>query len=687
MRVPLMIIALITLFTTQVFAGLTVTPTTTLQAETAPNTSAANPPTLNGNIAGANVSKLPTRQMLYPGSTTKIYAAWQGWFGPSNHINVGYNSGDPAQVHRQVEDMISRGIQGAIVDWFGASDPTDVATRLLRQEAEAHPGFEFAVMEDSGALYNAAIHNQCDVTQQLINDLTYIATQYEISPAYTHIAGRPVILMFGVDTFYIDWNRVRAAAPNNPLFFFRGTGGFTENSQSNGAFQWLDIVSPNPFDEAISAQSNFYNVALSTHEPTFGSAYKGFNDTQAIWSTNRYINQHCGQTWVDTFSDINLFFSASNQLPAIQLVTWNDYEEGTAIEPGVDDCVIVIPRINGTALSWDAGGGNENAVAFWRVFISTDGQNLMRLADLPTGTHALDLNAFGLNPGYYIFFVEAVGKPSITNKMSPGITYRTGEQPPIANMTVNLSGPLTYIVSTANSSDPDGAVTGSLIDFGDGTVVSGPTATHTYGAVGSYVITGKVYDNAGASSVARQRVTAKQNATGVTIAAPANGAVYNFPGVFVATANSAAAPITAMALYIDNGLAYLTDRDYIVSPIKLFKGGRLVTVVAWDAAGHVYQSAIAINAEPQDIPATAVLTVHPLPQISPLTVLACTASSFDPDGFILQSIIQFSDGAKAYAFSSAHTFAAPGTYSATGAVIDQFGAGSTAQQTFTVPAR
>jgi len=41
------------------------------------------------------------------------------WFGQSNHKNVGYNSKDPAQVKRQSEDMISRGIDGVIVDRMG----------------------------------------------------------------------------------------------------------------------------------------------------------------------------------------------------------------------------------------------------------------------------------------------------------------------------------------------------------------------------------------------------------------------------------------------------------------------------------------------------------------------------------------------------------------------------------------
>src|SRR5215831_4148751 len=97
------------------------TPTTTLQAETVNNTSTADGFAAqgNGNAPAGNVSKAPVQQLLYAGSTTRIFVNWLPWFGGSNHMNVGYRSDDPAQVHRQVEDMISRGIHGAIIDWFG----------------------------------------------------------------------------------------------------------------------------------------------------------------------------------------------------------------------------------------------------------------------------------------------------------------------------------------------------------------------------------------------------------------------------------------------------------------------------------------------------------------------------------------------------------------------------------------
>jgi PKD domain len=679
------------LFTVPAHAALQFTPTTTLQAETAPNTSAANPnpATLNGNLSGAHVSKVSVRSLLYAGSTTKIYAGFQGWFGPPNHLNVGYSSTDPAQVQRQVADMISRGIQGAVVDWFGPNDQTtNTATMLLKQQAEANPGFEFAIMEDAGALFTAAQQNACDVTSQLISDLKYIESQYESSPAYAHTDGRPIVLFFGVGTWYIDWARVKASTSAKSLFLFRGPGGFTENPASNGAFQWLDLVNANPLDPQVSGQTAFYTTAGKfAGSPTLGSAYKGFNDTLAIWSTNRVVDQHCGQTWLDTFSAVDQFYSASNQLPAVQLVTWNDYEEGTPIESGIDNCVVVTPHANFGTLTWTATG-NTNTVDHYSVFISLDGQQLMKLADLPVSTTSLDVTQYGLAVGNYVFYVQAVGKPSVANHMSAAITYHPGDQSPVAQLGVDRSGGLTVVADATTSSDPDGSIGGGQIDFGDGTVVSGLKATHTYQSIGQYTITATVFDNVGASSVGTQTITAKPAATGVTIASPSNGAVVNFPNLFVASANAGPSiPISAMAVYLDNNLAYVTTRDYVMTQLKVFVGQRRVTVQAWDAAGKMYSSSIVVNAEPGRANPTAVLQITPMPQLSPTTVLACVVNSAVPNGFVLQDTIQSSDGALTHNFSLLHEFAQPGTYTFTGAVIDQFGVGGTTQKTVQAPAQ
>src|SRR5256885_9683285 len=72
------------------------TPTTTMQAETANNSSTADSfaGLSNANEASGNISKLPLRSLLYAAANTKIYAHFMPWFGQPGHIDVGYSSAD-----------------------------------------------------------------------------------------------------------------------------------------------------------------------------------------------------------------------------------------------------------------------------------------------------------------------------------------------------------------------------------------------------------------------------------------------------------------------------------------------------------------------------------------------------------------------------------------------------------------
>ncbi|MGZ7057316.1 MAG: hypothetical protein ACXVIO_08520, partial [Candidatus Angelobacter sp.] len=331
-------------------AGTTFKATTTLAAETSNNTSTATSfaAQTNGNIAGANISKAPTRSLLYPGSTAKIYAHFVPWFGFGDHMNVGYVSSDTLQVQKQVNDMVSRGLDGAIIDWYGRGESSkhfasyDLATQAFMHQSELHPGFNFAIMHDAGALKTCAATVGCDVTQTLIDDLNYVNVTYSGSAAYLRSAGRPVIYFFGHEAYAIDWTRVRAGVAGNPMFIFRNGSGFTK-PQSSGAFSWVEpttVTSTNLM--AISYLDNYYKTALSLpSEYSTGSGYKGFNDTLAAWGTNRIIGQQCGQTWLKTIAEAGKYYSTTNQMLGIQLVTWNDYEEGSEIESGIDNCVTV----------------------------------------------------------------------------------------------------------------------------------------------------------------------------------------------------------------------------------------------------------------------------------------------------------------------------------------------------------
>src|ERR1043165_2808585 len=202
---------------------LVIKPTTTLAQQTSNNTSAADSfkTQVNGNLAAGNVSKLNVHSLLYSGNNTKIYAHFMGWFGTSSHMNVGYSSASSTQVARQVQDMISRGIDGVIIDWYGKGTTSDYATFALMKEAETHPGFTFAIMVDKGAIKSHSCSG-CTPQQALAKHLQYIEQTYFNSPAYMRIQGRPVITNFDVDTDYqIDWKAAEASVASNPTFLFQ----------------------------------------------------------------------------------------------------------------------------------------------------------------------------------------------------------------------------------------------------------------------------------------------------------------------------------------------------------------------------------------------------------------------------------------------------------------------------------
>jgi hypothetical protein len=490
-------------------------PSTTLTAETENNTSA--PDTFasarNGNIAPGNVSKVPIRTLLYSGSAAKAYAHLVPWFGFGDHIDVGYDSADVSQVQKQITDMISRGLDGVIIDWYGRGISKrhffsyDQATQAIMHEAEQHSGFTFSLMADIGALKKCSGTPGCDVTDALIQDLNYASRTYENSPAYLRYDNRPVIFFFGHEGHAINWKRVGDHVRGNPVFIFRNSGAFRHDG-GVGGFSWVSPLQSNPRDPmALSYLEEYYSAALSHKDAySLGTGYKGFDDSVALWGSNRLIDQQCGQTWLQSIAEANRFYSVENPMLGIQLVTWNDYEEGTEFETGVDNCVKVSSSAAGSAIIWRIEG-NTGTIDHYTIFVSQDGENLMPLADLTSDARSLDLAKFALDRGEYTVYVKAVGKPSVTNKMSEGQRISLVADSPTLGPQVTLDvlanegvAPATVTVGINSLSGPLIAAS-TTIDFGDGTIVNGKTfAKHIYVLPGNYTVMATTTDNSGLSS-------------------------------------------------------------------------------------------------------------------------------------------------------------------------------------------
>lgn len=387
---------------------------TTLAAQTANNTSAANTfvTQTNGNLGASNVSKVDIHSLLYPGATTDIYAELQPWFGDKRHMQVGYVSWDPNQVNNQLNDMLSRGITGVVIDWYGPADNTEPTTLAWLAAAQNHPNFKVMIMIDKGAVRLSPCSG-CTPQQTVIYLANYVLQHYATSPVYATLNGKPLITQFDLDKNYtLDWNAIQAATSPNIAWIFQSAAGFT-HPVTSGSYSWMHATST---VYGMDYLTKFYNASMTApQEMAWGAGYKGFNDTLASWGLNRVVGQQCGQTWLQTFSMINSYYNSGNQLPILQLVTWNDYEEGTELESGIDNCLIVSASISGSLLNWNVKG-YENTVDHYVVYFSADNQNLLELNTVSAGTHAMDLSPYTLASGS--LFVQAVGKPSIKNQMS-----------------------------------------------------------------------------------------------------------------------------------------------------------------------------------------------------------------------------------------------------------------------------
>jgi hypothetical protein len=428
------------------------------------------------------VSKIPVRELLYPGATTKIFVETQSWFCTNgstplssalgsdqcgSHIDVGYDDNFATQAHRQVSDMISRGIDGAIMDWSGQGAGLGILNTqttstpaintgtisLFKAEAEASEGkFQIAVIEDEGVKACAAAPD-CDVTSQVISDLDYLAANMFSSPAYLREGGRPVVFFFSLEAWVspygksIDWARVRSSAQGNPLFIFENAGAFG-HAASDGAYAWLSPANMtsypggDPFGLTGFLPYFYQQAANHPTAHTWGSGYKGFDDNLVNgWGGGRrYIGQQCGKTWLDTMASTASHYTASHQLEGMQLITWDDYEEGSELETGIDNHVAISASVAGSTVHWSvdldsgapddcatavSGGFNlEKTVHHFAIYASaaSDGENFTLLADnVPATSRAFDLSG-KLPAGSYEIYVYAVGQPMIRNHLSPAVS-------------------------------------------------------------------------------------------------------------------------------------------------------------------------------------------------------------------------------------------------------------------------
>ncbi len=275
---------------------------------------------------------------------TQLLAVYEGWFGGPKHISVGYSSHNPAVLAQQIDEARNLGISAFVMDWYGDREPFINRSYALLQATAAKKNFHVAMM------YDEAPPSLGNTTQIALSDFDRFHQLY-LSPdspghaAYLTYMGRPVIFIFphGGNT---DWRQLREQTNNwdpAPLLFYEGRR-ILDPGIFDGYYAW---VGPGPKGWAHNG-SNWGEAYLKTfyrdmkteypNKIPVGAAWPGFDDKRASWGQNRLMSERCGQTLLGTMKLAQEYYPPDHPLPFLLIETWNDYEEGTAIERGVESC-------------------------------------------------------------------------------------------------------------------------------------------------------------------------------------------------------------------------------------------------------------------------------------------------------------------------------------------------------------
>lgn len=293
----------------------------------------------------SNSNPTPTTHLKYTaeGNSPTILALYEAWFGFSKHISVGYSTQDPVVVRRQIREAKARGISGFVVDWYGDREPFIDKSYALMQKIASEENFHVAMMYDE-------TEGQVGATDEAIADFTRFRDTY-LSPkspgrdAYLMYHGRPVIFIFPKGQ-HTNWSQVRTAVDKwerPPLLIYENLPDKYVDA-FNGYYAWINPGPkgwvPDGSDWGEEYLSHFYQTMVSKYPDKIivGGAWAKFDDSKASWSLNRHIAARCGQTFWDTFAMWKKYMPPGETIPFLLIETWNDYEEGSAVEPGIPTC-------------------------------------------------------------------------------------------------------------------------------------------------------------------------------------------------------------------------------------------------------------------------------------------------------------------------------------------------------------
>ena len=255
-----------------------------------------------------------------------------------------YVSRDPGAIARQIDQARNAGIDAFVVSWWGAGNPTDDNFKLMLAQANAasfHAAVDFEV---TSPFY----HSKADV----IKSLKYLLSTHAPNSTYLHADGKPVIFFWREQQYSVDdWRDIRNQVdPNHSSLWI--AEGVKEQLPYLSVFDGFHLYSIAwAGDVAAELQKWSPRVhAYGDNKIWVATTMPGNDDTRTHRAGSYVRDRRNGDFYRETW---NAAFSTSPDW--IVITSWNEWVEGTMIEPSVTYGNLYLDITRGFAAQFKAG--------------------------------------------------------------------------------------------------------------------------------------------------------------------------------------------------------------------------------------------------------------------------------------------------------------------------------------------
>jgi len=246
-----------------------------------------------------------------------------------------YDSADPDVLEYHTLLMKVAGTDGAIADWYGREDFNDHAMihrrTVLLFDALDRRGLRFAVCYEDRVLRAMSARHKLTPAQAVEHartDLRFCEENWFGRSRYVTTQGKPLLLVFGPDFLSrTQWEAVLSGAGRAPAFFTL----HERRPPAIGSFAWPPMWASKDGTLDRKGLDAYLDRVAGQDGLKIACAFPGFHDIYqeaGVQPSHGRLDARHGETFRHTLGR-----AVASGSPLIQVATWNDFGEGTCVEP------------------------------------------------------------------------------------------------------------------------------------------------------------------------------------------------------------------------------------------------------------------------------------------------------------------------------------------------------------------